>query len=104
MGDPDAGEVLQNTVGDDIACFGNSPAVQFGDSGASPNVVDGRAFGECGFNVLSPDPNFGTGGSQPSRAKGPPFGTTRANESRGRSTTVRSSRVSLKDEVDCGDK
>jgi hypothetical protein len=70
MADPDAGEVLQNTVGDDIACFGNSPAVQFGDSGASPNVVDGRAFGECGFNVLSPDPNFGTGGSQPISVKG----------------------------------
>jgi hypothetical protein len=69
MANPDAGEVLQNTVHGDIACFNNSPAVQFGDSGASPNVVSGQAFGECGFDVLSPDPNFpngdGTGGPQP---------------------------------------
>ena len=67
--DPDAGEVLQNTVHGDIACFANSPSVQFGDSGASPNIVSGDAFGECGFDVLSPDPNYpngdGTGGPQP---------------------------------------
>jgi hypothetical protein len=56
MADPDAGEVLQNTIGRNIVCFGNSPAVQFGDSGATPNVVDGQAFGQCGFNVLQPNP------------------------------------------------
>lgn len=69
MADPDAGEVLQNTVHESIACIANSPAVQFGDSGASPNVVSDHAYGECGFNVFSPDPNFpngdGTGGPQP---------------------------------------
>ena len=73
MADPDAGEVLQNTVHGNIACFGNSPAVQFGDSGASPNVVGGYAFGQCGFNVISPDPNYpngdGTGGPQPISVK-----------------------------------
>ncbi len=69
MADPDAGEVVQNTVHRDIACVANSPASQFGDSGASPNVVSGHAFGQCGFNVYQPDPNYpngdGTGGPQP---------------------------------------
>jgi len=73
MADPDAGEVLQNTIQHDVVCFGNSPAVQFGDSGASPNVVGGHASGECGFDVMSPDPNYpnmdGTGGPQPISVK-----------------------------------
>jgi hypothetical protein len=73
MADPDAGEVLQNTVHGNIACFANSPAVQFGDSGAAPNIVSGFAFGQCGFNVMSPDPNYpngdGTGGPQPISVK-----------------------------------
>jgi hypothetical protein len=69
MADPDAGEVLQNTIAQNLACFGNNPAVQFGDSGASPNVVSGHAFGQCGFNVLSPDPNYGGGGLQPISVK-----------------------------------
>ena len=73
MADPDAGEVLQNTVHGDLACFADSPVVQFGDSGASPNVVGHHALGECGFNVMSPDPNFpngdGTGGPQPISVK-----------------------------------
>jgi hypothetical protein len=73
MADPDAGEVLQNTVQRDIFCVANSPSVQFGDSGASPNVVGRHAFGECGFDVISPDPNYpngnGTGGPQPISVK-----------------------------------
>ena len=69
--DPDAGEVLQNTVHGSIACFGNTPAVQFGDSGASPNVVGRHAIGQCGFNVISPDPNYGSGGPQPISVKAP---------------------------------
>lgn len=69
MADPDAGEVLQNTIHQNVVCFGNSPSVQYGDSGASPNVVGGRAFGECGFNVMSPDPNYGSGGPQPISVK-----------------------------------
>lgn len=71
MADPDAGEVLQNTVDGSIACFGNSPAVQFGDSGASPNAVGRHAIGQCGFNVISPDPNYGSGGPQPISVKAP---------------------------------
>ncbi len=47
--------------------------MQYGDSGASPNLVGGNAIGECGFDVLSPDPNYpngdGTGGPQPISVK-----------------------------------
>jgi hypothetical protein len=56
MADPDADEVLANVVRHNIACFGNSPAVQYGDSGSSPNQIRGRAFGECGFKVTQPNP------------------------------------------------
>ena len=56
MADPDANEVNTNVVRHSIACFNNSPAVQFGDSMGSPNQVRGRAFGECGFNVKQPNP------------------------------------------------
>lgn len=56
MADPDANEVLTNLVHGNIACFGGSPAIQFGDSHGSPNVVTGFAAGQCGFDVLKPDP------------------------------------------------
>ena len=49
--DPDAGEVLQNTIWGNLSCEDNLPAVQFGDSGASPNLVRGRASGECVFPI-----------------------------------------------------
>jgi hypothetical protein len=45
--DPDATEVGANTVLGNLACFGNSPAAQFGDSGSPPNIVIGNATGEC---------------------------------------------------------
>ncbi len=56
FGDPDANEALSNTVQQNIWCFGNSPNVQYGDSGGVPNQVRGFAFGECAFNVLQPNP------------------------------------------------
>ena len=56
MADPDAMEILANRVHGSIACFANSPAVQYGDSASSPNQVKRHAFGECGFNVLKPNP------------------------------------------------
>jgi hypothetical protein len=56
MADPDADEILANLIGGSIACFNNSPAVQYGDSGSSPNQVRGAAFGECAFNVRQPNP------------------------------------------------
>ena len=54
--DPDANEVMQNTVGKDITCKGNSPAVQYGDSSATPNVVTGTASGECSFTRVPGPP------------------------------------------------
>jgi hypothetical protein len=59
MADPDAMEILANQVHGSIACFSNSPAVQYGDSMSSPNQVKRHAFGECGFNVLQPNPSPG---------------------------------------------
>ncbi len=56
MGDPDGDEVLANLISGNIACFTNSPAVQYGDSDSSPNQVRGGASGECAFNVKQPDP------------------------------------------------
>ena len=56
MADPDANEVLANHVRGDIACFKNHPATQYGDSGSTPNLVHGQAFGECSFNVKKPNP------------------------------------------------
>jgi hypothetical protein len=53
--DPDANEVMQNSVGRNIACTGNSPAVQRGDSDATDNLVKGTASGECSF-TLKPGP------------------------------------------------
>jgi len=62
--DPDADEVVTNTVHQSLICYGNSPAVQFGDSGGSPNKVGAFAVGECGFNVMLPDVNYDGGGPQ----------------------------------------
>ena len=57
MADPDANEMLANVIHGSIACSGNTPAVQYGDSTSSPNLVRDNAFGECGFNVLQPNPS-----------------------------------------------
>lgn len=45
--DPDASELTSNVVGHNMICSGNSPQVQFGDSSGSPDVVGGKALGEC---------------------------------------------------------
>ncbi len=45
--DPDATEIGNNEVFGNLACFNNAPAAQFGDSGAGPNIVIGKAKGEC---------------------------------------------------------
>jgi hypothetical protein len=57
MADPDANEVLTNVVHGSIACFRNTPAVQYGDSAGSPNQVHGHAFGQCSFRVRQPNPS-----------------------------------------------
>jgi hypothetical protein len=53
MADPDANEMMDNTVGNNLSCDSNSPAVHYGDSGSAPNVVSGTASGECAFDVTS---------------------------------------------------
>jgi hypothetical protein len=47
LADPDADELLNNDVTQNLVCLNDSPAVQFGDSGAPPNVVGGFAVGQC---------------------------------------------------------
>jgi hypothetical protein len=47
FGDPDANEVVSNVIGGNLGCSGNSPAAQIGDSGGSPNQVQGNKSGEC---------------------------------------------------------
>jgi hypothetical protein len=56
LADPDAMEVVTNHVRGNLMCFRNDPAVQFGDSGGMPNEVRGHAAGQCGFDVLQPNP------------------------------------------------
>ncbi len=53
--DPDASENLTNQIAGNLLCSGNSPVVQYGDSGGSPNTVSGSASGECAFGVTQPD-------------------------------------------------
>jgi hypothetical protein len=54
--DPDGMEIDNNLVNGDMACWNDVPAVQFGDSGAAPNIVGNAASGQCGFNVEAPNP------------------------------------------------
>ena len=54
---PDGNEVSNNTVYGNLVCSGNNPAVEYGDSDGSPSEVGGNATGECGFNVLIPNPS-----------------------------------------------
>lgn len=56
MGDPDALEIDNNLTSGNMICFANQPAVQFGDGGSAPNLVGGFGIGECGFNVVVPNP------------------------------------------------
>ena len=47
FGDPDANEIVMNTIGGNLSCFNNVPAAQIGDSMGLPNVVAGQKRGEC---------------------------------------------------------
>ena len=62
LGDPDADEFISNTVGGNMICVGDEPAVQFGDSALEfsnhPNRITGYAVGECSFSVEQPNPAF----------------------------------------------
>jgi hypothetical protein len=52
--DPDGNEIATNRTDGQMTCLADLPAVQFGDSGGSPNVVGRLAVGQCGFNVVRP--------------------------------------------------
>ena len=56
LADPDADEINTNYVNGSLTCLGNAPAVQFGDSSGSPNVVNGTAEGQCSLSTLQPNP------------------------------------------------
>lgn len=56
MGDPDANEVLTNQIDGNMSCVSDSPAVHFGDSMGASNMVEKHASGQCGFDVLQPNP------------------------------------------------
>jgi hypothetical protein len=51
LADPDANEVVTNVIRHNLVCTGNSPKVQVGDSGGSPNQVGGKALGQCAHIV-----------------------------------------------------
>jgi hypothetical protein len=56
MADPDANEVVHNYVNKALTCLANVPAIQYGDSGSTPNVVNRTATGQCSFSSLKPNP------------------------------------------------
>ncbi len=62
---PDANEVITNVVFGNLSCSGNSPAMELGDSNGQPNQVGGNATGECGFDVILPNPAPDVGVSVP---------------------------------------
>lgn len=47
LDDPDAMEVVSNFIVGNLACFGNVPAPQVGDSFGGPNTVRGAKLGQC---------------------------------------------------------
>jgi hypothetical protein len=59
LSDPDAMETLTSQIGGNLLCSDNSPAVQYGDSAGSANVVGGFATGQCAFDVLQPNSQSG---------------------------------------------
>jgi hypothetical protein len=46
-GDEDGNEITTNTIHQNLSCFDNIPAIQFGDSGGTPNTVLGTTRGQC---------------------------------------------------------
>ena len=46
-GDEDGNEITTNHINGNLSCFNNFPAIQFGDSGGTPNTVLGTTRGQC---------------------------------------------------------
>jgi hypothetical protein len=55
LADPDGSEVVSNVVLKELVCFGDVPAVQFGDSHGTPNRA-ARTSGQCAFKRRQPNP------------------------------------------------
>jgi len=53
----DCMEVDSSVIYGNLSCWGNTPAVEFGDGEATPDQVGGDATGQCGFGVVLPDPS-----------------------------------------------
>jgi len=66
----DGNEVVGNEIKSNMTCLGDSPPVQFGDSGSGSNLVSGKAKGECGFNVMQFDPYYEGGVTLPISVQG----------------------------------
>ena len=56
LADPDGSENLTNTIAGNLLRPDNSPAIEYGDSGGSPNMVGGFATAQCAFDVKQPNP------------------------------------------------
>jgi len=50
--DSDSIEVLSSTVGGNMVCLNDAPALQFGDAGQVGNLVGGYGTGQCAFSRL----------------------------------------------------
>jgi len=55
--DPDADELLNNTIGGNFLCTDLTPAVHFGDAGQPGSTVGGYGTGDCAFARRVPYPN-----------------------------------------------
>lgn len=53
LGDPDANEVLNNSIGRNPICLDDTPGAHVGDSNQPPDVVGGKAIGECASRAIS---------------------------------------------------
>jgi len=54
--DPDADEILDNTIGGNLLCTGLVPPVHFGDAGQPASTVGGYGTGDCAFSRRIPFP------------------------------------------------
>jgi hypothetical protein len=55
--DPDADEILNDTVDGNLQCVDLTPAVHFGDAGQGGSTVGGYGTGDCAFSRMIPYPH-----------------------------------------------
>jgi hypothetical protein len=66
--DPDGNEMADNLIAGNLACSGNIPAPQIGDSGGGPNQVTGTTSGQCAV-VPGSTSATSSGGPTPGRGR-----------------------------------